>query len=119
MAMHATRFFAALTLGALAGCNAERKKECDDFLAALRPLESPAPHDDSVDRARADIAAIRFEDEPLREYASSTKTTLTVLSNALKLQAGGSPPDGTDDLVKAKLKEATDEHADVARYCSQ
>jgi hypothetical protein len=85
----------------------------------MKPLESNAPSAESVAHIQSAIAAIQFQDEPLREYASSTKSTLQVLANSLETQASPTAPDGTDDLVKAKLKEARGEREDVARYCAQ
>ncbi len=118
--MIARRWLAVLALGALAGCNAaERKKECDQLLTVTQPLETGTPSADGVDRARASVSAIQFQDEPLREYASNVQHTLTVLANSLRLQASPSPPDGTDDLVKAQLKEAHEEYGDVTRYCAE
>ena len=117
--MNVGRILAAVVFGAAVACNAEKKQECDQVLTALKPLESPPPSADAVDRMRTALAAIQYQDQPLREYASSAKTTLQVLGNALETQAAPSPPDGTDDLVKARLKEALGERDDVARYCAQ
>jgi hypothetical protein len=100
-------------------CNGERKAECDRLLAAMKPLEQGGLGADAVDSARQAIDAIQFQDQPLREYASSAKATLTVLSNTLRVQASDSAPDGTDDLVKDKRKEALGEEGDVAHYCSE
>jgi len=120
--MQITGLLAALAIGAIGtmvgGCNAERKQECDQFLAALKALDT-TPGSDAVDRMQSSIQAIQFQDQPLREYASSTKATLQVLANSLKTQASPDAPDGTDDLVKAKLKEARGERDDITRYCSQ
>lgn len=111
--------FAALAaLGNVAACNAERQQECDKFLAAMKPLDQATLAADSVERVRAGVAGIQFQDEPLREYARNASATLTVLSNTLELQAGDAAPDGTNDVVKDKLKEARGERDDVARYCS-
>ncbi|MGD0675935.1 MAG: hypothetical protein ABSC94_10980 [Polyangiaceae bacterium] len=114
--------FALLVLGLLlvlgaASCNTERKEECEQFLLAMKALEDSPASTEVADRTLTTLASISFKDEPLREYASSTKTTLTVLSNTLKVQASPSPPDGTDELVAAKMKEARGEREDVARYC--
>ena len=65
------------------------------------------------------LAAVSFHDEPLREYAKNTTTTLLVLSNAIALKSNPDAPDGTDALVKQMLKEARTDRDDVARYCSQ
>ena len=117
--MNATFVLAAVAIGVVAGCNAERKQECDQFLGDMKPLESGTPSAESVARIQASIAAIQFQDEPLREYASNAKSTLQVLASSLETQATPTAPDGTDDLVKAKLKEALGERNDVARYCAQ
>lgn len=116
--MHAVRFAPAV-LATLVSCNTTRKQECDQFLAAMQPLATGAPSVQLVDTATRAIAAIQFQDQPLREYASSTKATLTTLSETIRLQATPSPPDGTDDLVKTKLKEARGELGDVTRYCAE
>jgi hypothetical protein len=117
--MKITDLLAALAIGTIVGgCNAERKQECDRFLSALKPLESK-PSADEVDRMQTSLLSAQFQDQPLREYGASTKATLQVLANSLKTQAAPDAPDGTDDLVKAKIKEARGERDDVARYCSQ
>jgi hypothetical protein len=103
----------------LVSCNSVRKKECETLLSAMQPLDQPASTVDVVGRMRDAIEAIQFADEPLREYARSAKATLIVLSNTLALKDGPSPPDGTDDVIKAKLKEARTAKDDVVRYCSQ
>jgi hypothetical protein len=117
--MNATSLIAAVAIGAIIGCNAERKQECDQFLSTMKPFEGSPPNGQAVERIQSSIEAIQFQDQPLREYALSTKTTLKVLANSLNTQASDSPPDGTDDLIKAKLKEARGERDDVARYCAQ
>lgn len=103
----------------LTACDAERKDECDRFLAAMKPVLADSPDRASIDRVKAAIAALQLQDKPLREYAASTKATLAVLSGTLEVQASPSAPDGTDALVKEKLKEARGEQNDVARYCAQ
>jgi hypothetical protein len=117
--VNARSVFAALAIGAMFGCNTERKQECDQFLTTMKPLEGTTPSGDAVQHIQTSIEAIQFQDQPLREYALSTKTTLRVLANGLNTQASDSPPDGTDDLVKSKLREARVERDDVARYCAQ
>jgi hypothetical protein len=102
-----------------AACNSQRKAECDKFLGTMAPLDDGTPGADAVERVRAAVDAIQFQDEPLREYARNYKNTLTVLSNTLKLKASPTPPDGTDDVIKAQLKAARTDKADIARYCSQ
>jgi len=96
-----------------------RKKECEQFLSVLQPLDQAAPAADVVGRMREAIEHSQFEDQPLREFARSTEATLTVLSNTLPLKDDPSRPDGTDDVIKAKLKEARTAKDDVLRYCSQ
>jgi hypothetical protein len=120
--MNVMSLFAAVAIGAIGAataCNAERKQECDQLLTAMKPLEAAPAGADAIDRMRSAIATLPLQDQPLHEYASSAKTTLAVLANALKTQASPSPPDGTDDLVKATVKEALAERDDVARYCAQ
>jgi len=73
------------------------------------------------ERVAIESRAIQFEDEPLREYASNYKNTLTVLSNTLKLKATAGPdgpPDGTEDVIKQNLKEARTDFDDITRYCA-
>lgn len=106
----------------LSACNAERKAECDKFLSAMKPLDSLDPHTanaDIVDRVQNDVAAIQFQDQALGVFAKNYRATITVLSSTLKLQASPSPPDGTDDVVKAKVKEAHTQRDDADRYCAQ
>jgi hypothetical protein len=118
-AMNARPWLAMLALATLASCNAERKQECDQLLTVMKPLESGAARADPVDHAQAAVAAIQFQDQPLREYASSIRATLTTLSSTLKVQSGDSPPDGADDLVRSKFKELRGERDDVTRYCAE
>ena len=108
-------------LAALAatGCDSERKQECSQFLSAMKPLEDGTPSADTVDSVSKQVAAVKFQDQPLGVYAKNYAATLTVLSNTLKLKAGGSPPDGTDDVIKQNLKEARTDREDVQRYCAQ
>jgi hypothetical protein len=112
----------AVTLAALAGCDSTRKQDCEKFLPAMSPMQIDAPSLDAVDRTYASVSAIRFEDEPLREYSTNYKNTLSVLSNTLKLMANAGPdgpPDGTDDVLKRNYKEAHTDFYDVSRYCAQ
>ncbi len=111
--------FAWGVLGSLASCNNVRKKECEEFLSAMRPLDQGAPTVEVVDRTRETIEGIQFEDQPLREFARSSKATLTVLSNTLALKDSPSRPDGTHEVIKAQLKAARTAKDDVVRYCSQ
>ena len=101
----------------LVACDAERQQECGKLQAALKPL-GDAPSAESVKRAHDAVAAITFQDEPLREYAKGATATMTVLANTMELQADPSAPDGTNDVVKAKLKDLAGEQAEVTRYCS-
>jgi hypothetical protein len=103
---------------ALAGCDGERKRECDQFLATLKPIGEGAPTAAVIGRVREGLSAMAFGDKPLSEHAANVKRTLEVLDNGLTTLEGPSPPDGTDDLVKSKLKEALAERDDVARYCA-
>jgi hypothetical protein len=110
-----------LWLGGAAGCNAQRKQECDAFLSAMTPLQEGTPSDETVDRVHESVSALEFQDQPLREYATNYKNTLAVLSGTLKLKAGAGPdgpPDGTEDVIKKNLKEARTDRDDVARYCT-
>jgi hypothetical protein len=112
----------AATLTALCGCNTQRKQDCDKFLTAMGPMKGGTPSVDAIDRVHDDVAGIQFEDEPLREYATNYKNTLSVLSSTLKLKAGAGPdgpPDGTDDVIKQNLKDARTDFDDITRYCAQ
>jgi|CZKU01.1.fsa_nt_gi hypothetical protein len=111
----------ALLLAAVTGCNAERKQECDKFIAAMGPMQSGPPSADVADRVASDVAAIQFQDEPLHEYATNYKGTLAVLSSTLKLKDSAGPdgpPDGTFDVIKTKSKEAHTDFDDISRYCA-
>ena len=112
---------AALTaaiLWLLTACNTERKKECTQLASLLAPLDEAAPSRASIGRLKAGNEAQPLDDEPLHEYANTLKATLEVLSNTLALKEAPSPPDGTDDVIKAKLKEAKAVRDDVAHYCA-
>jgi hypothetical protein len=111
----------AIVLGALAGaaCNPERKQECDKFLATMKPLDEPAPAAEVVDRVSREVDALNLQDQPLRIYATNYKNTLTVLSSALRLRADPTAPDGTEDVIKSRIKDARTDSQDVARYCAQ
>jgi hypothetical protein len=106
-------------VGALAHCSAERARECDKFLSAMKPLEEGTPSSEMVDRVRQEVDGVKFEDQPLSIYAKNYSDGLSVLSATLKLQASPEPPDGTDGVIKTKLKEARTDQVDVARYCAQ
>ena len=87
----------------------------------MAPMQGGAPSAETIDQVQGSVAAIQFEDEPLREYASNYKNTLTVLSNTLKLKATAGPdgpPDGTEDVIKQNLKEARTDFDDITRYCA-
>jgi hypothetical protein len=107
-----------LTISVVA-CNSARKQECDRFLGAMKPLDEGMPSADTVDRVQKDVGAMAFQDEPLGVYAKNYGATLTILSNTLKLKAGPTPPDGTNDVIKENLKKARTDRDDVQRYCSQ
>jgi hypothetical protein len=110
---------AALAAVAVAGCNAERKQECDKLLGAMKPLEQGTPSADVVDSVSKQIDGIAFKDQTLAIYAKNYKETLTVLSSTLKLKASPSAPDGTDDVIKQKLKQARTDTSDIARWCAE
>ena len=87
----------------------------------MGPLQGNAPSADAVDRVHDAVASIQFQDEPLRVYATNYEKTLAVLSNTLKLRDGAGPdgpPDGTNDVIKAKSKDARTDYDDISRYCS-
>ena len=109
-------------LGDLTGCNTQRKQDCDRFLPAMTPMQTGMPSVETVDKVHDDVAGVDFGDQPLREYATNYKNTLTILSNTLKLKATAGPdgpPDGTDDVIKKNLKDARTDFDDITRYCSQ
>jgi hypothetical protein len=109
----------ASTLLGSAGCDKERKAECDQFLTAMKPLDQGTPTSELVDSVAKQVDAIKLEDQPLVIYAQNYQAKLKVLSSTLKLKAGGSAPDGTDAVIQGKLKEARTDAADVQRYCEQ
>ncbi len=113
---------AAACFAGVAGCNEERKQECDKFLSAMAPLKEGTPNADAVDRVSAQVSAIGFQDQPLREYAKNYRQTLSVLSATLKLKEGAASPDavpdGTEGVIKKNLTEARTDDADIARYCA-
>ncbi len=107
-------------VGALAfACNPERKLECDRFVSTMKPIDDGVPSADAVDRVRAEVERLNLQDQPLHIYATNYAQTLTVLSSTLRLQADPQAPDGTDDVIKTRLKAARTDAEDVARYCSQ
>jgi hypothetical protein len=109
----------ALLAATAGGCNAERKQECDKFTAATKPLDQGTPTADVVESVSKQVDGIQFQDTTLAIYAKNYKVTLASLASTLKLKASPSPPDGTDDVIKQKLKEARTDAGDVARYCAQ
>jgi|GEM_PF-1888962 hypothetical protein len=116
------QFAVALGAGVLAicaACNTERKKECDQLISALAPLDDEPLTSASLARLRSAIDAQTLDDQPLHEYASTLKSTLEVLWSTLAVKEEPSPPDGTDDVVKAKIKQAKAARDDVTHYCSE
>jgi hypothetical protein len=109
----------AAAFAPLTGCDSPRKKECAQLLDAMKPLEQGVPTADTVDQMSADVDSMQFQDLPLGIYAKNFRTTLAVLSNILKLKDSPSAPDSTDDVIKAKLKEARAAKDDAARYCAK
>ncbi len=110
---------AIAAIGPLAHCNPQRGQECDKFLSTIKPLDDGMPTVELVDRVHQEMDAIKFDDNPLSIYAKNYTDRLSVLSGTLRLQASPEPPDGTDDVIKNKLKEARTDRTDVARYCAQ
>ena len=115
------RHFAIVSAAfALAGCNQERGKECDQFLSAMKSLDEAMPSADTVERVRQSVESIRFQDQPLEVYAKNYASTLGVLADTLKLQAATpEPPEGTEDVIKSNLKVARVDRDDTLRYCSR
>jgi|SRR5579859_2401184 len=109
---------AGVAAASLAGCNAERKQDCDALLGAMKPLETGTPGADVVDGVSKQVAGLQLHDDTLRIYAKNYRDTLGVLSSTITLKASASAPDGTDDVVKKKLQEARTDASDVARYCA-
>jgi hypothetical protein len=109
----------ALVVLGTGGCNAERKQECDKFLAATKPLDQGMPTVEMVESVKKQIDAMQFTDQTLGIYAKNYKATLSVLSSTLQLKASPNPPDGTDDVIKRNLKSARTDASDVQRYCAQ
>jgi len=105
-----------------AGCNEERKQECDRLLTAIHPLKEGTPTSAVVDHVSADVSAISFHDQPLGVYATNYKQTLSVLASTLKLKEGAASPDavpdGTEDVIKKNLAVARTDDDDIARYCA-
>jgi hypothetical protein len=109
---------AALAVFAIAGCNEQRKQECDRLLAATRPLDQPTPSADVVDSVARQVDNLHLQDETLSIYATNYLATLRVLSSTLQLKADPNAPDGTDDVIKTHLKSARTDASDMARFCT-
>jgi hypothetical protein len=113
---------ACATMVFLAGCDSQRKQDCAKFLPAMSGMETGVPSVETVNQVLTSVGGIQFADEPLKEYATNYKNTLTVLSNTLNLKSSAGPdgpPDGTEDVIKQNLKEARTDFDDISRYCSQ
>ena len=108
----------AVAAASLAGCNAERKQDCDALLGAMKPLETGTPSVDVVDGVSKQVAGLQLHDDTLRIYAKNYRETLGMLSSTVALKASPNAPDGTDDVIKKKLQEARTDASDVARYCA-
>src|SRR5882672_1794730 len=50
----------AAACAALAGCNTQRKQDCDKFLTAMGPMQEGTPSVDAVDRVHDAVAATQF-----------------------------------------------------------
>jgi hypothetical protein len=111
---------AAVVASTLPACDEARKQECDALLGAMKPI-GPAgtPTGDTVDAVMKQVDGLKLQNQALAVYAKNYAQTLTVLSATLKLKAGGSAPDGTDDVIKQKLKEVRTDQDDVQRLCSK
>jgi hypothetical protein len=109
---------AALAASLPSACNTERKQECDRFIAATKPLEQGIPTADAVDSVAKQVSAMTFQDEPLGIFAKNYVQTLGVLSSTIRLKDEPSAPDGTNDVIKQKLKSARTEASDLQRYCA-
>jgi hypothetical protein len=109
---------AALAVLAIAGCNEQRKQECDRLLAATKPLDQGMPSADVVESVARQVDSLHLQDETLSIYATNYLATLRVLSNTLQLKADPNAPDGTDDVIKTNLKNARTDASDIARFCT-
>ena len=110
----------AAAAAALPACDEARKQECDALLGAMKPIGSTGtPTGDAVDGVMKQIDGLKLQNQALAVYAKNYVQTLTVLSATVKLKAGSSAPDGTDDVIKQKLKEARTDQDDVQRFCSK
>lgn len=108
-----------LALGGLCACSAERAKECDELMSTIKPLDEGVPSADIVDRVHQQLNAAKWDDQPLSIFAKNYADRLSVLSGTLRLSTEANAPDGTDQVIKTKLKEARTDSTDIARYCAQ
>ena len=110
----------AAVAAVLPACDEARKQECDALLGAMKPIgPSGTPTGDTVDGVMKQVGGLKLQNQALAVYAKNYGQTLTVLSATVKLKAGSSAPDGTDDVIKQKLKEARTDQDDVQRFCSK
>jgi hypothetical protein len=113
---------AAITTSTLVlpACDEARKQECDALLGAMKPLDaSGTPTGGTVDGVMEQVDGLKLQNQALAVYAKNYHQTLTVLSATVKLKAGSSAPDGTDDVIKKYLQEARTDRDDVQRLCSK
>ncbi|HEY4015523.1 MAG TPA: hypothetical protein VGM06_19400 [Polyangiaceae bacterium] len=108
-----------LLLAAASACDPERKQECEHFSAAMKPLDQGTPSADAVDRVRTQVERLNLQDQTLGIYAKNYTQTLTVLASTLRLKADPGAPDGTDDVIKTRLKAARTDADDVTRFCAE
>ncbi len=105
---------------ALAACDEARTQECDALLGAMKPMgPTGTPTGDTVAAVMKQVAGLKLQNQALAVYAKNYEQTLTVLTATLKLKAGSSAPDGTDDVIKKTLAEARTDQDDVQRLCSK
>lgn len=115
----------ALTCVIMVSCNEERQRECSALALAMKPIEAQdggekvLPTREAVGAVKRQVESLKLEDQPLRIYAENYRKTLAILSDTMDLKMSSSPPDGTDDVIKRKLKEARADADDVKRYCAQ
>ena len=104
----------------LAACDEARTQECDALLGAMKPMgPTGTPTGDTVAAVMKQVAGLKLQNQALAVYAKNYEQTLTVLTATLKLKAGSSAPDGTDDVIKRTLAEARTDQDDVQRLCSK
>ena len=116
---HIAAAVVVLQATAILACNAERKQECDKFISAMKPLDQGTPSAETVDRVADQVAQLNAQDQPLSIYAENYRRTLSSLSSTIRLKADPSAPDGTDDAINSRLKEARTDSVDVQRYCAE